>query len=433
MPRRSQDTPPREEIWTAADAEAGEAEARRHYDELAAVLEFPGRKPPAKLDQLLSFLGYRGLTAARLEHLSPETLMSPDNLALELFANGANATGSFKTAPGDVLVVRYFSPSATDVSRRLPASGYGWRRLVRLRPLPGSPAAARGLAAVHLLLSWSAIDLTRSPFDGAAAEVQAMLTAAPDAGWPWPAGWLVFGPPSEGSPLRTSIESTWDAADPALPEAPQRRYYPPVSCMHCHGGDTYNARLQPLDSDHWEDRVAANDDFPEIGRSPWSVLFDAGQDPDAVPRGQVFEVLRTLNGEIAEQNRLADEFSEEAGHRPQLFPTWAADNWLRLHSDSARHIAAPERGLSADDREGWSAGNPAEADLTRLLNRYCYRCHSAVSYHVFDKQSVLTNRELMLEFLDADGYDSMQMPQDRVLEDDARRALRTALQSVGGG
>lgn len=434
----SNSKPPSAQITTENDPVKGAKIAEEHYREVARHLGFgtPDRMP--SLDALLAYCGYAGLSASDVERLEPLLLMDPERLpaAVSDAVRFQRATAQTPLQPVDILSTRFFSPKTTDVSHKVEPVAYSWRKLVRLRVRPGSPAAEHGAAGLWVLTVRYQPDLTKNPFDpdsDPASPVhsyfQAIVTRTKDADWPWPLCWFAFGPTADGAKRQDYSETSWDAGDPRLTTSVSRKYYVPISCVQCHGGDTRGAKLQYLDSDHWIDRVQANDDFPAVGRSDWPALFDEGLAPPEAHRQLVYDVLRQLNAEILEQNELADAAGIAAGIDPEEvyeFQTRAAANWLRLHERNSGHIPPHLRGIPSADRQVvWSSDDPTVQELLPLLNRYCFRCHSSVAYHVFDKSSVLKNDRIgtMISYLGggeypAEDYDSMRMPQDRLLKDD---------------
>jgi hypothetical protein len=137
------------------------------------------------------------------------------------------------------------------------------------------------------------------------------------------------------------------------------------------------------------------------------VLIDGGQDTTTPAFKRVFDTLRLLNGEIRSQ------ISTSGGDDFQLR---AADGWLSLHQTSVQFEPPIARGLppvNPGDRV-WK-NNAEEAELLGLLDRYCYRCHSSVAFHVFDKEAVFTRRSRMASRIERGPQLSGGMPQDRVL------------------
>jgi hypothetical protein len=137
------------------------------------------------------------------------------------------------------------------------------------------------------------------------------------------------------------------------------------------------------------------------------VLIDGGHDTTTLAFKQVFDTLKLLNGEI--RNQIAKSGGDD-------FQLRAADGWLSLHQNSVTFEPPAARGLppaSPGDRV-WK-NNAEDAELLGLLNRYCYRCHSSVAYHVFDKEAVFKKRNRMASRVERGPQLSGGMPQDRVL------------------
>jgi hypothetical protein len=154
-------------------------------------------------------------------------------------------------------------------------------------------------------------------------------------------------------------------------------------------------------------------------------LFDAGKDPTSPQYAQAFETVRQLNAEILAQNRLVDSLVPSGRDESAEFQTRAADNWARLHQGDAGHIPPERRGIPSRDGETvWNPTDDSETKLVRMLNQYCYRCHSSVLYHVFDKKAVLSWVDTMCQVINETEYTSnWSMPQDRFLTEPQERRL----------
>jgi hypothetical protein len=62
----------------------------------------------------------------------------------------------------------------------------------------------------------------------------------------------------------------------------------------------------------------------------------------------------------------------------------------------------------------WDPANERDRILLYSLDRYCYRCHSSIKYHVFERQEVL-NRKGDIEARVTELQDAtVWMPQDRM-------------------
>jgi hypothetical protein len=426
-------------VDTEDDEAEGERKAEEYYRTLAGQLGFKDLSGLDSCDALLTHLGYQGLTAADLEWLEPDILMDPEKLLLwaENPTLLQRTTKARPIAVGDILSIRFFSPKTTDVSHKVEPVAYSWRKLVRLKARTDSPAAKHNVDLLYFLTNVYEPDLAKNPFGSESRNNQVIVTGTKTA--KWTLRWLVFGPTSQGARRQAYSETSWDAADPNLVGEVKKKYFVHISCVQCHGEDTDSARLQYLDTDHWLDRVEPDDDFAAVGASRWGALVDAGKDADSPRFERTMSIVKQLNREILAQNRLADEVwrrrnSEQAP--PAGFQTRAAANWvLRLHNPFSGHVPPAERGIpSADQHTIWNPSNPAESALVRLLNQYCFRCHSSVRYHVFDKAAVLEviEKETGRRRIDKmrDWIDAGMMPQDRELTEDEQKRLINALERV---
>src|SRR5262249_13115460 len=136
---------------------------------------------------------------------------------------------------------------------------------------------------------------------------QVVLIRGSGANLTRPAYFMTFGSykddvaAAERGRLITYLDATFDAAEPRA--AATQRHYVPSACEQCHG--LGKAKLNYFDTDHWFDRVQ-NDDFDEVATNQ-PLLFDAGtNDPTKPQFKRAFNILRTLNSEIRDQNHDAD-------------------------------------------------------------------------------------------------------------------------------
>ena len=71
------------------------------------------------------------------------------------------------------------------------------------------------------------------------------------------------------------------------------------------------------------------------------------------------------------------------------------------------------------------AGADPDENLLPLMNQYCFRCHSSVRFHVFQKQAVIQRKPGILARVR-----SGNMPQDRKLSDDTKNLLLQLIQKL---
>ena len=357
--------------------------------------------PRPLLNDLLAYFGY-SLKGEDLEKDEPDAIM--------------------KAFPsGDVLVSRFFAPKITDVSNTVDIE-YGWRKVVRLRAQ--ADAAKNGLKSIYLLFNVFNNNLDISPYKTDTGAVkhsvnnQVMLIGGTGTALTKPAYFMTFGAydakdPAEKGKLITYLDATFDAGAPKLPNV--KRYYVPTACAVCHGGG--RTKLNYLDTDHWFDRIQ-HDDFDAVGKKQ-PLLFDAGTNDSTTPEfKKAFDILRMLNTEIRDQNKEADGVIAS-------FQQLAAESWLRNHATNANHLSLFQRSITATGNDIWSETDPVDKELLPLLNRYCFRCHSSVKYHIYDKRSVIDLNVKMIRRIRANpnGAPEDFMPQDRVLLDPDRSKL----------
>lgn len=381
-----------------------EREARGYYDAAARAI---GLRDFSTLDGVIRYMGHT-VDAVRLQNVAPPELMA--------------------SAPsGTLLSARFFAPKITDVSsENTPARQVGWRKLVRLLPTTPSDARANGIDAAFILFNFFAPIEARDPFLNAnSVNTQVMLIASqPDMS---PIYWFDYGPTQQGAQLSFHLDAFFDAGHvPRLAAGSGRAsavrpYYVPCGCISCHGGfvprgtpsastlrwDPRAPMLNYLDTDHWFDRVASGEDFAGLAAP---VIIDPGG----------FEVLRSLNREILEQNRRVAPGSAEQR---------AAAHWMDLHASNTGHVAdLVARALpTAPGVASWNAGNADDTAALRLFNRYCFRCHGSVGFDVFDRPTLLSMRSLLLAVLrprPLRGDPRATMPPDRDLSPADRATLQ---------
>ncbi len=85
-----------------------------------------------------------------------------------------------------------------------------------------------------------------------------------------------------------------------------------------------------------------------------------------------------------------------------------------------RHVEPLERRF--DVTPVWAAGASPDKDLLPMLNRYCYRCHSSVAYHVFDRAAVKARQGSIIGRVQSTN-DRVRMPQDRELDDKTKARI----------
>lgn len=426
-----------QEIDGRPNEEQTEAElqeiARNYYESLWEELGLDPQVGLRTLDDLIAFAGFSPLTASDVERLSPDVLMDFSQLAGKVSrpVEFAKTFQSNRIASGEILSVRFFSPKTTDVSRKVLPVACSWRKLVRLKVRPESPAWKSGIDSVFVLGNIYEPDLEKDPyFSCESANNQVILTRRAGSKLKQPAYWLIYGKISEDGVLTDHSETSWDAMDERLgPKEVKSKYFVPGACQQCHGATPARAKLNVLDTDHWEDRIVIDnefgEDFQDVGKSPWNVLFDVPKPTEPKRREQVMEVFRKLNTEILSQSREADT-QPDPDDSDTRFMTRATEKWLKLHETTQHHIAPSQRGIPGEGGACWNPENDSEKHLVSLLNRFCYRCHSSVKYHVMDKAGVRDMKEMMILLIE-----DKSMPQDRAdLPDGVREKIIELLEKV---
>jgi len=373
-----------------------EDDARQYYRKLSKALKAFDLTPgTTTIDDLLLFLGYPA-SGDKLESLDSAILMSPQRASLpEGLGIPVRALGGASLRDGDILASRFFAPKIVNINTNAPIPG--WRKLIRLRARPDSPAAHVGVEAAIILFNFI-VAAKDQPFTSPSFNTQAMLLAPSHDERLF---WLDFDGQKK---LTTALNASFDAA--LLQSAGNHNYYVPDGCNACHGspGNSAPPMVNYLDTDHWFDRL--DDDFKDLKAAGTALIFDAGTNDTTQPLyTAAFEVIRRFNEEALQQNNLV---------RSNSFEAQAARTWLKLHSGSDEHFAPVQRGFSMTGGQTWQAG---EADGLAMLNRYCFRCHGSVHFSVFDRPTALSKAGLLQQHIKPNDSQKTQtgwkMPPDR--------------------
>lgn len=389
-------------------------EAEDYYNAMRkALVGFPQPTlQQSKIADMLVYYGFPALLAKDLERLDSAVIMDFEKLRRSV-SNSAEFEAAYRQQPlktDEILVSRFFAPKIINVRdpqvEGVPKGGFGWRKVLRFRARDGSAARGAGLDSFYLLFNFAnkVKVQTTFPTEDHAGQIQAILVPSyPHGGKHRDVYFLVFealDSPTNPERVGTFLVATFDLAG----VAPDDKYYVPRSCGQCHGTiatEQQGAKVNYLDTDHWIDRTG--DDFPKVKSG--DVLADG------VP--QAYGTFRKLNGEIERQNAAVVGTGNP-------FALLAARKWLELHKEGSptadQHVAPLNRGFGADPV--WKAGTSPDQDLVPMLNQYCFRCHSSVIYHVFDRKAVVAKKG-SITFKVTNGT----MPQDRKLDAATKQKL----------
>jgi mono/diheme cytochrome c family protein len=379
-----------------------EQNALAYYADISGKLGFPLTVGATSLDELLVFTGYP-TSAAQLEALDSSVLNDPGQASscpggLCLAEHGL---GAAELRTGDILATRFFAPKIVNINTTVPQPG--WRKLVRLRARPDSAAARAGVENVIILFN-SFADAAQVPFPSHSVNTQVMLLApARQRGLMW----LDF---DKDGKLGTALNASFDAADLPSSTGGTRSYFVPDGCNACHEspGNARPPLVNYLDTDHWFDRLTT--DFPALRDAGTALLFDAkSNEPSSATFVKAFDVIRQFNEEALRQNSVS---------QPDSFEAQAARTWLRVHSDSAAHVAPVGRGFTST--AGAPPWQPSEAGGLDMLNQFCFRCHGSVLFSVFDRAAVVERAGNMRQRIHPSHVQArvpgFKMPPDRSLE-----------------
>lgn len=443
-------------------------DAVRYYQEVGRRLGLTLKVGPdgSTVTQMVEFLGFEGMTANDLEVQPPDRLMSATQADFQALAQEAEFPDSFAAMrkledfqDGKVVAVRYFAPKVANYNVVAGNSALlGWRKLVRLQALEGSPATLKGIRAGWVLFNTirapqqdqrfgiGDIFPTRNnqgPYVNSEA-IQIILERDADAAAEGEGPTLFFltyvgkyernikGLPPYG--LSFHLEAKFDVAG-AYPDVVDGAYYVPGACAQCHGYAFRQERpasyaevltgprarrlsLNYLATDQWYD-ARANGDFETLNGHDVPVLIDA--DPsDAAAYEIVFDRFRALNRLIADQNcksQPADSLSVRS-----------VATWLRNHATGVNHVDRWSRVLppAAAGNRAWSEQNANDAVLLPMLDRYCARCHVTMFFGIYDKQSLYWRVDDAVKRIRGgfpEGKLYMRMPQGRELSEKVRADL----------
>lgn len=448
-------------------------EAARYY---ARVGEFLGLQlivgsNESTVSQVVEFLGYRGMTANDLEVQPPHKLMPKTEAEHQALVEDAEFPSGFAVPLEDfqddnVIAVRFFAPKVADYNKDLPLPG--WRKLVRLRALKGSSAAAKDVKAAWILFNairapqgkdWGlhriyASKNNQSEFVNAQAiQILLELTAEGAAKADRPSLYFLsyFGKYNRDISgtipygLSLFLDAKFDVSDAYL-HAQEGTYYVPSACSQCHGVAFRGPKLpcdveetltgvvadrlslNYLDTDQWY-HARASVDFKALDDYRIPVLIDADSTGDQAAYKELFDRFRKLNQEIAEQNGRALE--------PTSLQVRSVGTWLRNHRDTEDHVDRWSRALpplAAGDLV-WDRNNPNDLDLLQDLERFCARCHMAMFFGIYDKETVNSKAGWAIRRLNsspAPGQLYYRMPQGRMLLSEQKKRLVGYLQNLSG-
>jgi hypothetical protein len=394
-----------------------ETAAKAYYAGLQTKLATFPKTPltESTIGDMLVYYGFPALLAKDLQFIASPVLMDFEQLR-KVVTNKDEFEKAYAGKPllaGDILVAAMFAPKIINVrdsqSDGVPQGGFGWRKVLRFKSRDGSAARTDGLDAFYLLFNFASTT-PKFPEKTDAGQIQALLVPNyPTSGKHNDIYFLVYEGLAKANPGKVGffLDATFDL----VKAVPDGKYYVPTACAQCHGTEKANqvgGKINYLDTDHWIDRTG--DDFKKV--SPADVLVDG----DA----QGYDTLRKLNTEIEKQNVAV------IGSGDPKFALLAVSKWLDLHKvgspNANKHVAPLERGLAeASGDPVWTASsdpNIPDPQLLPLLNQYCFRCHSSVRFHVFQKKVVMSKKGSILTRIK-----NGTMPQDRELDE----AMKTKL------
>jgi hypothetical protein len=401
-------------------------EAQVYYARIGKLLGLDIEK--TTLGSILQFYGYSTISAADFEALDSFDLMPRNDTDFDRLASLVTDSAAFKReftlgdfTGGQVLVSRFFAPKIVNFNDISGTGGNtfvaGWRKLVRLQPRANSSAAGKSLGPMYVLFNYFEKDPKIHPFKDKQSQnnqviiVNQKFTPTKDDS----IFWLVYQKRDTNYAIAHSLFAGFDIPGP-------RDYFVPTACAQCHGHDeefggpvggleTFPfGKVNYLDTDQWYD--VAKFDFPGTQAEQFDVVFDGTKNMSSADYRRAIDVLRQLNREIAVQTTLSLRPDGSEDYKKK-----AVEKWNELHATSDAPAAQGDRSLSVGQRV-WLSTDTTDVKTLGELNRYCFRCHSSMYYHVFDKQAVFSKKRMIESFLRLD-----YMPQGRILDDSTKRAL----------
>jgi hypothetical protein len=416
-------------------AQGDEQGAKDYYKRIGPLIGFP-RLEKSTLDDLLNYLGYKGLSGKDLEELASFDLMPTTPAEFQALARKVTDPALFSAnlkladfQQDRVLASRFFAPKIVNYNEENKEPGSrnrfvaGWRKLVRLRATSASDANKGGVAEAYILFNFFEPQEKRNPFLNESGNNQVILVPKAFSATRDSVFWVLYMKKSQGYPLGYALNVGFDLPDCPPPTCPTtHNYYVPVACAQCHGHDVESgfpingvfphAKVNYLDTDQWYDMLAY--DFPGTKDGPFDVVFDSEKAPPGSAKYErAFGVLKKLNEGALKQNR--------ASKRPGAtsdFQIKAAEKWVEVHKTSSAPVPPLLRAIDMGTGVVWSTRQPNDKALLDSLNRFCFRCHSSMYWSVFDKKFVLARKASIRGFVNS-GY----MPQGRIIPEAEKKAL----------
>ena len=406
--------------------EGSKEEAQVYYARIGRLLGLDIEK--TTLGSILQFYGYSTISATNFEALDLFDLMPRNDTEFDRLASLVTDSAAFKReftladfTGGQVLVSRFFAPKIVNFNDMSGTGGNtfvaGWRKLVRLQPRANSSAAGRSLGPMYVLFNYFEKDPKTHPFKDKQSQnnqviiVNQKFTPTKDD----LIFWLVYQKRDTNYAIAYSLFAGFDIPGP-------KDYFVPTACAQCHGHDqelggpasgleTFPfGKVNYLDTDQWYE--VAKFDFPGTQAEQFDIVFDGTKNISSADYRRAVDVLRQLNKEIAVQTTLSLRPNGSEDYKKK-----AVEKWNELHAKSDAPAAQGDRSLSVGQRV-WSSTDATDMKTLGELNRYCFRCHSSMYYHVFDKQAVFSKKRKIEAFLRRN-----LMPQGRILDDTTNQAL----------
>lgn len=433
MPQVAGQTPMAIEDGDKTDAEI-------YYQAIAPLIGFPALLA-SDFTGFLNYLGFGGLQPGDLEILDSKLLMPATPSDFDQLASKV-IDPAFKTkqkledfAQDRVLVSRFFAPKIVNFTEKNPASPNphvaGWRKLVRIVPVPGSAADVGNIREAYVLMNYFQADVEKNPFPERRADLDEnqsvnnqiiLVPKSHDPATGHSAYWLVYQKRSDRYVRGDFLTAAFD--NPKQGESALKPYYVPIACAQCHGHyeisenepkpvtkDTRfpHAKLNYLDSDQWYDMLK---EFPGTKNSNFDVIFDGGRDQTTTRYADAVTVLLKLNEHIKTQNK-----ESLRGNGDDRFIVDAVEKWIGIHKKDPRPASMFQRAIGT--APGWDpAKEDLDGELLPMLSRYCFRCHGTIRYNVFDREG-LKDLGSTPSFKVGNRF----MPQGRILPDEDRKRL----------
>jgi len=99
-----------------------------------------------------------------------------------------------------------------------------------------------------------------------------------------------------------------------------------------------------------------------------------------------------------------------------------------VHENNINHVPQNQRAIKTKGVDVWATDQQSnDQKLLAKLNQYCFRCHGAISFSVFDKRRVKALKQRIIFNLSQKPGTKNHMPQGRSLTEDELKELQSLI------